>query len=162
MLRSTRGLALAEFAIVLPLLLMLVLGVIEYGNVLSRMHTLSSLSREGANLASRGSTLPEVLTNVLTNGADIALASRGGVVASRLQVQGGAARVLEQSASAGFGGRSLIGGAGGPAAGTGTWGLAEGQVVYVVEIFYNYSRITPLQDVLGIRPPATLYERATF
>jgi hypothetical protein len=161
-LRSTRGLALAEFAILLPLLLMLVLGVVEYGNALSRMHTLSSLSREGANLASRGSTLPEVLTNVLTNGSDISLASQGGVVASRLEVQGGSARIMEQAASTGYGGTSRIGGTGAPAAGTGTWGLAEGQVVYVVEIFYNYSRVTPLQDLLGVGPPATFYERAVF
>lgn len=83
-------------------------------------------------------------------------------MASRLQVQSGTARVREQGASTGFGGRSLIGGAGAPAAGTGTWGLTEGQVVYVVEIFYNYNRVTPIQDVLGIGPPATLYERAVF
>jgi hypothetical protein len=157
-----RGTAIVEFAIVTPLLLMLVLGVIEYGNVFSNVHTLASLSREGANLASRGATLPVVVDNVMGNGADIGLSSRGGVVASRLIVSGGAATVDEQVASTGYAGQSHVGEAKGPATGTGTWGLQEGQVVYVVELFYRYDTVTPLEAVVGIGVPDTLYERAIF
>ncbi len=156
------GTALVEFAIVTPLLLMLVLGVIEYGNVFSNVHTLASLSREGANLASRGATLPVVIDNVMTNGYDIGLASRGGVVASRLVVQGGVAKVDEQASSTGYAGKSHMGAAKGPAAGTGTWGLQEGQIVYVVELFYRYDTVTALESVVGIAVPDTLYERGIF
>ena len=156
------GTALVEFAIVTPLLLMMLLGVIEYGNVFSSVHTLASLSREGANLASRGSTLPVVVDNVLTSGSDIGLASRGGVVVSRLVVQGGVAKVDDQVSSTGYGGKSHMGAAKGPAAGTGTWGLQEGQIVYVVELFYRYDTVTPLESVVGIGVPDTLYERGIF
>jgi hypothetical protein len=156
------GTAIVEFAIVTPLLLMLVLGVIEYGNVFSNVHTLASLSREGANLASRGATLPVVLDNVMGNGVDIGLSSRGGVVASRLIVTGGVAKVDEQVSSTGYSGKSHVGPANGPATGTGTWGLQEGQIVYVVELFYRYDTVTPLEAVVGIGVPDTLYERAIF
>jgi hypothetical protein len=157
-----RGTAIVEFAIVTPLLLMLVLGVIEYGNVFSNVHTLASLSREGANLASRGATLPVVVDNVMSSGADIALSGRGGVVASRLIVSGGVAKVDEQVSSTGYAGKSHVGAAKGPATGTGTWGLQEGQIVYVVELFYRYDTVTPLEAVVGIGVPDTLYERGIF
>jgi hypothetical protein len=157
-----KGTALVEFAIVTPLLLMLVLGVIEYGNVFSNVHTLASLSREGANLASRGATLPTVVGTVIANGTDMGLSTRGGVVASRISVNGGVAKVEEQSASTGYTGKSHLGAANTPAVGTGTWGLQEGQIVYVVELFYRYDTITPFENVVGIGVPDTLYERGIF
>ena len=62
---------MAEFALVLPLLLFLFLGMVEVGNALTVAHTLSKLSREGANIASRGTSLDTVLTVVATSGRDI-------------------------------------------------------------------------------------------
>jgi hypothetical protein len=162
LLADEAGTALVEFAMVGSLLLMLALGVIEYGNVFSDVHTLTSLSREGANLAARGATLTEVIATVLGNGGDIALPTHGGAVATRIGVRGGAATVDQQEASPGFAGRSRLGGVGGPASGVGGWNLQEGQTVYVVELFYRYDTITPLRSVVGIAVPDTLYERGIF
>ena len=50
--RRRSGQAVVEFALVLPLLLLLVLGAIEFGRVLLRLHLLTSASREGARIAS--------------------------------------------------------------------------------------------------------------
>ena len=47
-----RGQAVVEFALVLPLLLLLVLGAIEFGRVLLRLHLLTTASREGARVGS--------------------------------------------------------------------------------------------------------------
>jgi TadE-like protein len=46
-----RGQALVEMALVLPLLLMLVLGIIDFGAVFNSYHELRSASRDGARVA---------------------------------------------------------------------------------------------------------------
>lgn len=48
---ETRGQALLEFALILPILLMLVLGIIEFGRVWSIDERVSDATREGARQA---------------------------------------------------------------------------------------------------------------
>jgi TadE-like protein len=48
---TPRGQALVEMALVLPLLLMLVLGIIDFGAVFNSYHELRSASRDGARVA---------------------------------------------------------------------------------------------------------------
>ncbi len=50
--RRQRGTAIVEFAVVLPLLLTLLFGIIEYGYVFMVRQTLQHASREGSRLAS--------------------------------------------------------------------------------------------------------------
>ena len=56
-LHDTRGQTLLEFALCLPLVLVLALGVIEVSYALLDQHVVTKLSREGANLISRDSSL---------------------------------------------------------------------------------------------------------
>jgi hypothetical protein len=157
-----RGTALVEFALVGSILMMMVLGVIEYGNLYSAAHTLSSLSREGANLASRGATLQEAVNNVMSNGSDIDLATQGGAIASRIAVRNGTAMVEEQFASTGYANSSRLGAAGGPAQNVQRWGLQEGQIVYAMEILFTYDALTPFEGMFGIGIPDQLYEIGIF
>ena len=60
--RGQRGQDLVELTILTPLLLLIVLGIIEFGSLLDSQQAMSYLSREGANIASRGAPLGEVLT----------------------------------------------------------------------------------------------------
>jgi len=161
-IRDARGTAIAETAIVTVLLLGLALGVAEFGMILSRVHTMTTLSREGANLAARGSSLQEATDITMANGSDIDLSGHGGVVASRLLVQGGTPRVVEQIATAGYSGSSRIGDVGDDAMGVDSWGMVDGQSVYVMELFYQYEPITPFAGVVDQVIPETLYERAVF
>jgi Flp pilus assembly protein TadG len=50
--RSDRAAALVEFAIVLPILLLLVFGIIDFGRALYTANNLTAAVREGARLAS--------------------------------------------------------------------------------------------------------------
>ena len=51
---SERGQSLTEFALVLPLLLLLLLGTIEFGRILGTYLMMANLSREGARAAAVG------------------------------------------------------------------------------------------------------------
>lgn len=60
-----RGNALAEFALVLPLLMMLVFGMIEMGFALSAAQSIEAAAREGGRLASlQSTTTAEVVDRV--------------------------------------------------------------------------------------------------
>jgi Flp pilus assembly protein TadG len=55
-LRSERGAVAVEFAIILPILLLLVFGIIDFGHAWYMRHMMSDASREGARYATRYKT----------------------------------------------------------------------------------------------------------
>lgn len=160
--RRDDGQSLAEFALVVPMMAMILFGLVELGNAFSVTHGLSTISREGANIAARGTSLDTVLQVVLTNGSDIGLPTRGGSIASEVTVQSGVPMVTAQSASSGYAGKSEIGSLGAPAASLGGLGLSDGSTHYVVEVFYDYQSITPLSNFVAGVVPSPIYERAVF
>ena len=62
--REDSGTGLIEFALTLPLLLVILLGVVETGYMLLDQHVVTKMSREGANLISRDITLQDAVTAV--------------------------------------------------------------------------------------------------
>src|SRR5438093_10367787 len=58
------GQALIEMTFVTVLLLVLILGLIDYGRAIMTRQIITNLSREPAHLASRGTTLTNALTAV--------------------------------------------------------------------------------------------------
>ncbi len=60
---AERGQSLAEFALILPILLILIFGVIEFGMVLRSYIEVTNATREGARLASIGATPGAYPTN---------------------------------------------------------------------------------------------------
>lgn len=67
-----RGAALVELAIVLPVLLLLIFGIVEFGQIMFIRHTLINAAKEGAMRATLPGATPEVVTarvrQVLDNG----------------------------------------------------------------------------------------------
>jgi Flp pilus assembly protein TadG len=72
--RRSDGQALVEFALLIPLLVIIILGIIEFGRIWMTMNVLASAAREGARKAAVTSPDPAqvqtVVENVLT-AADI-------------------------------------------------------------------------------------------
>lgn len=62
--RDQRGQSLVEFALVVPILLLLVLGIMEFGRAYSTSLALQNAAREGARLAVTGSTDAQVVQRV--------------------------------------------------------------------------------------------------
>ncbi len=162
LVRSERGQALVEFALVLPILLILLLGTVEFGRILEVQHAITGLSRETANVASRGTSLASAVELALTNGSTIGLRDRGGVVASRIVFDKTQAIVQEQVASLGYEDRSRIGVLGQATAGFDALGMKDGDVLYVVELIYSYQPLTPLESITQLILPEELYDRSVF
>ncbi len=64
LLKRTEGATAVEFAITLPLLLLIVCGVIDFGRVYNEMHTVNEAAREGARLAAVGNNSQAVTAAV--------------------------------------------------------------------------------------------------
>jgi Flp pilus assembly pilin Flp len=157
-----RGAATVEFALVAPILLIIMLGVIEFGRAFERVHAIVGISRESANLAARGTSLQQSAQVAMNSGSDIELSKYGGVIASEVVGQGKVAVVKAQYATAGYAGKSRIGNVGSPAAQLASRNLQAGQSAFVVEVFYKYKAVTPLSRLSDVVFPSTLYERSVF
>jgi Flp pilus assembly protein TadG len=151
-----------ELAVVTPLLLILFLGVFEFGRAFEFVHALGGLSREGANLAARGTPLLQAVNVTLTNGQDIQLSTQGGVVATRIVKTAGKLMLDEQVASAGYAGRSRFGVEGGVALSLTPASFSDGQTLYVVEVFLRYNTVTPFKVFTRTVFPDELYARTFF
>lgn len=80
-----RGAALVEFAIVLPVLLTLLLGIISFGSWIALAHSVQQSANEGARAALAGLTLAERAA-VAKAAADAALARTSGVDLRKVSV----------------------------------------------------------------------------
>jgi len=146
----------------LPVLLTVTFGVLELGTLLDVTHQISSLTREGANMASRGAPLDSVLLITTTNGQSVGLMQTGGAIVSEIEVQGSTPVILDQVASYGYVGQSRLGNLGATAAPLVGQGLRPGKLYYAVEVFSPYHAFTPLDHLVGTIVPDVLYDRTVF
>ncbi|MFA5881097.1 MAG: TadE/TadG family type IV pilus assembly protein, partial [Eubacteriales bacterium] len=58
---------IVEMALVLPILIMLIFGIVEFGRILNTNMIVTDLSREGARKGAVGGTDGEIVTTVLSN-----------------------------------------------------------------------------------------------
>jgi hypothetical protein len=146
------GAELVELVIVLPFLLIMSFGILELGNALDKAHGMSTLSREGANIAVRGTALDTVAAVTMSNGVSIGLDVRGGTIVSRILMEGGVPTLKEQRVGQVDSTVSEYAGA----------GLVDGQQLFAVEIFYDHQKVTPLARILGPVIPDTMYDVSVF
>jgi Flp pilus assembly protein TadG len=186
---SERGQGLIEFAVVMPLILILVLGVVEVGYALLDQHVVTKLTREGSNLISRNTSLGDAasaMRAMSTRPVDFTASSR--VIFS----------VVKKGATTGTGNynkdilyqryefgplaaTSTLATRGAGSFGTGPEFqannsdtdtslqitnlpanlVAPGGMLYITEIYTTHDLITPF-DRFGINIPRTLYSIAYF
>jgi hypothetical protein len=188
-LRSARGQSLVEFAIVMPLVLVIAMGVIEASYALLHQHVVTKLTREGSNLISRDTSLQDAAAAMRSmstapvdfdNGSKLIFSVIKDVATTGSSNFG--QPVLYQRYEYGTLGRhSTL-----TTRGSGSFGsgpdfeatnsdndtslqitnlppnlVTTGGMLYITEIYTSHPLITPL-DRLGITMPTTLYSIAYF
>jgi hypothetical protein len=182
------GQAVLEFALVVPVILVLVLGVIEVSYALLDQHIVAKLTREGANLISRDTSLADAATAMknmssrpvnFTDGTSKVIFSVIKNVATAGAGNYGKPVLYERYEYGSLSGSSVLNNSGG------TFGpgpefqannsdndpslqitnlpatVAVGGMLYVTEIYTRHPLITPF-DRFGITVPQTLYSIAYF
>ena len=190
-LAGCSGQSIVEFAIMLPLVLLIVLGVVEVAYALLDQQVVTKLTREGSNLISRDTSLQDAATamaSLSTRPVNLANGSRLIFSVLRRGATTGTSNynqiILYQRYEYGnFTGSSQLSTRGGGSfrgapdyeavnadSNTGlqvttvlpvALSADPGSMIYVTEIYTRHTRITPL-DRFGVSVPETLYSIAYF
>lgn len=162
--RSRSGGALVELAMVAVVLLLLLYGMIDFGRALLARHAITSLSREAANLESRGTTLGDTLEATLQSSGPLDLAHHGFVILTAVARDSrGNLTITAQQSAGGRPARSRIGTIGGGPIQLPNDGVPlRGQTLYVAEVFVDFAPVTPVGSWIGTRFPSSLYDVAFF
>jgi Flp pilus assembly protein TadG len=87
--RGSRGTATVEFALVLPILLSLLFGIMEFGFLFKDQLVLQQVAREGCRAASIGKMLSEIQATIQASSTDISYASLSYTAQYRTYASGG-------------------------------------------------------------------------
>ena len=187
-LACENGQAVLEFALVVPLVLVLVLGVVEVSYALLDQHIVSKLTREGSNLISRDTSLADAataMTNMssrpvnFTDGSSTVIFSVVKNVATVGASNYGKSVLYARYRYGSYSGSSVLNNTGGSFGSAPDYEafnsdndtslqitnlpttLTPGDMLYVTEIYTRHPIITPF-DRFGITVPQTLYSIAYF
>ena len=96
--RSERGAELIEFALILPLLILIILGLVDFGFMFQRFEVVTNAAREGARIAVLpGYATADVtarVTSYLTSGGVAATTSNTTVSVTNVAIAAGAGPAL--------------------------------------------------------------------
>ncbi len=160
---SSRGGAIVELALVAVALFVLVFGMVDYGRALLARHAITSLSREAANLASRGTSFADTLQATLQSSGSLDLSTNGFVILSAVtRDENGVLRVVRQESAGGRPAPSRIGTVGGGLVVVPNGVPLPGQTLYVSEVSVDFTEVTPISSLIGVRIPSSLYDVAYF
>jgi Flp pilus assembly protein TadG len=163
--RFEAGQAAVEFALIAGLMLVLVCMVIDLCRAIHDEQLMSSLSREGSSLASRGTTLSDSAAAVIGGSPSLDLGDSGEVIITSVTNINHVYTITDQFSAGTISQSSKVGTGVGTAANmpaSAASALQLGQTLYITEIFYSYQPITPIQNLLKILLPSTLYQAAYF
>jgi Flp pilus assembly protein TadG len=168
---SNKGQALVELTLLSPLLLLLAYGSIEVGNVISTYITLTHTTREGANLASRGTDV-NVMLDAITAAAAPTIrddnSAHWKIIYSKVVQDPGVPcaqapcvyKVASQTVRGGMGQSSKLGPVNQTVTLDGINSVGPGQTFHVVEVFFDYQSV--ILTFVGNDVDTTIYDRTVF
>jgi len=166
-MRGRSGQAIIEIALMVPLLCLILFAIIDYGRALNCEQIMVDLTRQGSNLASRGTALATAASTVASNSAPLNVSVSGVVIITSVAKINNVDTITGQASSGGLSKASKIGSgvnakATVPAAVDDIFSKNAGQTIYITEVYYPLQAITPLATMWRQVLPATLYQVAYF
>ena len=164
---ANHGQSLVEFTLFGTVLVLLFFGLIDFSRVIQNRLILINLSREGSNLASRGTSLNNTVAAVINDAAPWNMNANGRVIVTSVVNSNGTYIITEQVAQGGLSGTaapSHIGRLGGNATlpVTAVALPQPNQYLYVTEVYWPFTPLTPVGQILGLTLPPVLYDVAYF
>jgi Flp pilus assembly protein TadG len=164
--RRQKGVAFLEFALIVPFLAYLMLAGIDVGRLLTLRQQMTDLSREAANLVSRGSSADDAFATTQHAGGPFAQAAQGKIIVSRISrrsANDATPIVAEQETSGTLpSASSRVGTTGGPATLPGVTALDPGVMLTSVELIHSFQPLFPLTPVGRVVFPSQVYDVAVF
>ncbi|HLK31864.1 MAG TPA: TadE/TadG family type IV pilus assembly protein [Terriglobales bacterium] len=159
------GQAVVEFACVTLIMVTMVFALIDFARAIYDKEVMTNISREGSNLASRGTDLASSAAAVIAGSQDLNLMANGRVIITSITNTGSAFKITGQVSQGGLSASSRVGnGVGNPASlpATPVTIPQKNQTVYVTEVFYSYQPVTPIGRMVRLVLPSQLYDVAYF
>jgi Flp pilus assembly protein TadG len=162
-----RGQAAVELAMITPLLLIVFMAIVDFSRALNDEQILVDLTRQGSNMASRGTALPAAANAVVQGSAPLNLAQNGEIIITSVARVNNADKITGQASQGGLSAASKIGtGVGSsatvPAAVDDIFKNNSGQTVFITEVYYSFKSVTPIGNFMKIVLPSKFYEVAYF
>lgn len=171
------GQAIAEFAMAVTILLIFIFAAIDFGRALNDLQVMADLTRQGSNLASRGTPLggnTGAVAAVVSGESSLDLVNNGDVIITAVTNTNDVYKITGQDSSTTdgltkFSATSKIGTGVGtnvtaalPAGAKNL--LQNGQTLFITEVFYGFTALTPIGAMTNgtVSMPATLYNSAYF
>jgi Flp pilus assembly protein TadG len=156
------GQALIEFALVAVMLLLVLFGVIDFSRIILDRLVMINVSREGANLISRGTDMTNALNALVTSAYPLNINSNGYIILSSVYNNSGVLKITSQKTTGGKPAVSHVGSTNTTVTLPNPNLPLPNQTLYVAEVFYTFTPVTPLGALLGITLPMTNYDAAFF
>ncbi len=158
---------MGELAVILPVVLVVLLGVVDLGRLVTAYQTLNDMTREAANLVSRGSSIAAAVAAITAdNDGPVDVDANGVIIISTLQrhAAGDATPwVMDQYKTGSIAGEgSRVGRIGAAASVPNVDELESGVTVMAVELVHPFEPLFPLAAFGLDFYPEVLYEAAFF
>jgi Flp pilus assembly protein TadG len=165
--RSQSGQAFIEFTFVALMMFIMLFGLIDFSRFLYEREVMVNLSREGSNLASRGTSITGTVSAVVLASNPLNLTNTGaGVIVTAVTNYGSGFQISEQLATGGITSASSKIGNGAGTAATLPANVINlppaNQTLYITEVFCTYHPVTPIGKLLQVTLPPTNYDAAYF
>lgn len=162
--RLCSGQALIEFALISLLLITFLFGLIDFSRALLVRQVLVNLSREGANLASRGTSFTDTLAAMVVSASPLVIDQKGFVILTTVsRTSSGVLVVADQQSRGGKSASSKVGVVGStPNLPNQNIPTASQKSLVVAEVFYEFAPVTPIGTMLGSALPSKLYDVSYF